>query len=719
MESLLGHPGSGRDGLEPIGSDPVDTGGPRWQSEATAHNWTNSRKKSGGDFGSTGKASQPLSQGVEEAVNRARDLFQMEAKRVEGIMELLVDQQKRQLDQQQLWVQQLLTGQLARLSHTLEGEVRERRVVEMDERETGDGRGKGSVLAPLGISPFGNRGPRETFVATMTDDSVDTRQRVTHLATDQSFVTGMGTMPLPIIPLSAASVESDVQERLKDKREVVQGLYKELQKEGHDTGVRLSAALEFAGILGSQYSLRAIGQKRCFDVEWATKLVESDWFNTLATLVNSLTVIFIAVITDEAMKKAKATYTQTPFDDSNDVYYRFIDYAFFTFFFVELVLRILGEEVLFVIGPNRSWNVLDAVALVTQLIEIWPWNTVDSSNLFYEVRWFRVIRICRLVRRVRTLRRMTLIILGSATSLLWACCLLAAIIWIFCVLLLQILARYTEETQPDDPLIEEIMVWFSDFPTTILSLAMAVTGGVDWGDMSAVLLRVDNFSFSLFLIYVTLMVLGVLNIITGIFVQGADELIKSDRDLASSAQIQKTSAQMHTLTKLFKELDTNRTKMITLDEFKEYGKDEDVRALFGAIGLDLKRPEEIFRLIDADEDGALDIAEFVLGCISLQGDASAASVETLKYDMRDFMKQWRRQTRTHKNYLKHIQQCMDFLTGNNIMQQMTTGRLDSHFYDGPLSPKGRGSITQLASMPLSTSIRQIQPAELEPGGRRG
>merc|ERR1712203_646993 len=71
---------------------------------------------------------------------------------------------------------------------------------------------------------------------------------------------------------------------------------------------------------------------------------------------------------------------------------------------------------------------------------------------------------------------------------------------------------------------------------------------------------------------------------------------------------------------------------ITEEEFRKILKVEKVQAYFGALGVEVNHAQGLFRLLDADGTGAVNIEEFVIGCLRLRGEATAVDCATLMYE---------------------------------------------------------------------------------------
>ena len=78
------------------------------------------------------------------------------------------------------------------------------------------------------------------------------------------------------------------------------------------------------------------------------------------------------------------------------------------------------------------------------------------------------------------LRFLVLACINSCSALFWALVVLSLLTYIFSVVLVNSLVSHVEEASEDSVIVEEIRTYFSDLPTSMLTLFMSITGGVNW-----------------------------------------------------------------------------------------------------------------------------------------------------------------------------------------------------------------------------------------------
>merc|ERR1719195_2325376 len=85
---------------------------------------------------------------------------------------------------------------------------------------------------------------------------------------------------------------------------------------------------------------------------------------------------------------------------------------------------------------------------------------------------------------------------------------------------------------------------------------------------------------------------------------------------------------------LFIEMDRDSSGTVSLDEIQSYLQDPRVQSYFQALGLDPNDTERLFKLIDHDDSGDVDVDEFLEGCLRLKGQARSVDVISLMHDLK-------------------------------------------------------------------------------------
>ena len=248
------------------------------------------------------------------------------------------------------------------------------------------------------------------------------------------------------------------------------------------------------------------------------------------------------------------------------------------------------------------------------------------------VRLFRLVRTFRVVRTLpmfMTLRTMLNAIMNSVRSFLWAMVLVWFTMFMFAVAFAQGVTQHAQSSIVADSDMIVLRSYFPSLPATLLTLFMCVTGGVNWWEVINVLLNINAVFGLLFALYISLMVLALLNIVTGIFVNDALEFAQLDRDLMARFEMDRRKLDMEKLGKIFATVDVSNTGKISYDEFLVHMDSSEVKALFKVLGLDVSDVFSFFEALDVGGRGEVNLEEFVMGCLNLRGSAKTLDMATL------------------------------------------------------------------------------------------
>merc|ERR1719330_207991 len=123
------------------------------------------------------------------------------------------------------------------------------------------------------------------------------------------------------------------------------------------------------------------------------------------------------------------------------------------------------------------------------------------------------------------------------------------------------------------------------------------------------------------LIYISLVLFGVSNVVTSVFVESAIMSAQHYRDLiVQEKQHAKEVAVMH-MKEVFRQIDIDGSGEISSDEMEYFLTEPNLKSYVDALGISAENTRMLFRLMDLDESGKIDMNEFCDGCLRLQGEA--------------------------------------------------------------------------------------------------
>jgi len=305
--------------------------------------------------------------------------------------------------------------------------------------------------------------------------------------------------------------------------------------------------------------------------------------------------------------------------------------VFSVLFTIELLLKLYAFRLAFFKTKGWEWNAFDLVVVVIQDAELILDLSLQGNDGKLEelsftrlLRLGRVVRLLRMVRLIPELKSIVSLVAASMSAFLWTMVLLMLLLYGVAVHLTEVVADFVGSTSIEVPELqsERLEGAWGSLPQSIVSLYEAILGGIDWKDLMDDL---EDISWSvplIFMMYIAFGVLVMLNLVTGVFVEGAQRLVSDDRD----AELVK---QAH---KVFASVDESDHNVIDWAVFKRHLDDTSMHAYFALLGMHKSDAKDLFRLLDLDGSGSLSIKEFVHGCLSLRGTAKSLDLARIAYN---------------------------------------------------------------------------------------
>jgi len=212
--------------------------------------------------------------------------------------------------------------------------------------------------------------------------------------------------------------------------------------------------------------------------------------------------------------------------------------------------------------------------------------------------------------------------------LVWALLLLTLIIYVFAVVIVQLLDEDLAKLKAN--------VKFTSFLGLMQALFMSISGGVDWSDVSEPMEELNPVLAPLFCLYVSFCVFCVLNIVTGVFVDQAHRSTQEDDENLLMEEIESRRKWMKDIKAVFEESDKDGDGKMSYEEFKESHKDLRVQTAMKHLGVDLTKVDasKVWELLDFENTGEVDVDSFVAGLQHMHGDAKAIDVARLMHELK-------------------------------------------------------------------------------------
>merc|ERR1719482_528800 len=126
--------------------------------------------------------------------------------------------------------------------------------------------------------------------------------------------------------------------------------------------------------------------------------------------------------------------------------------------------------------------------------------------------------------------------------------------------------------------------------------------------------------------------MAVLNVMTGIFVEGATKAALNDRNTVIQDELSRRKSYVNDVKTIFMEADVDHSGKVSWEEFENHLQDERVRAFFSSLEIDIAEACGLFRLLDVDGNGDITAEEFISGCLRLKGSSKNVDMATLLYE---------------------------------------------------------------------------------------
>eukprot|EP00927_Polykrikos_kofoidii_P081892 TRINITY_DN7986_c0_g2_i1.p1 TRINITY_DN7986_c0_g2~~TRINITY_DN7986_c0_g2_i1.p1 ORF type:complete len:859 (-),score=140.23 TRINITY_DN7986_c0_g2_i1:66-2642(-) len=329
---------------------------------------------------------------------------------------------------------------------------------------------------------------------------------------------------------------------------------------------------------------------------------------------------------------------------------------FFSFvFIIELACRLFGygfKEFFSVYNRDWAWNILDCGIIGLSVAEVlleWVFFFTDAKlrsvsivRLIRFLRIMKIVRIIRIMRFFRSLRILITSIFSTLKSLVWAMVLLCIIMYLFAIifasavnthLTVEFMSSSNKVPEYDSPPTEDQLLYhyLGSVPRAGFSLFKSITGGTDWEVIVLPLASISWIYVGLFIFYVVFGLFAVLNVVTGVFCQGAIESAEHDQDEVIEMQLNVMDQYTSQLKMLFLDIDDECSGSITLGAFERYIQDARVKAYFRSLDLHVHEAWSLFKLIDKDKTNVIEIDDFVDGCLRMRGAAKSLEVNEMMY----------------------------------------------------------------------------------------
>jgi len=211
----------------------------------------------------------------------------------------------------------------------------------------------------------------------------------------------------------------------------------------------------------------------------------------------------------------------------------------------------------------------------------------------------------------------------SVRTLSWTLVLLLLTTYILGIYLTQLVTDHRAHVY--GPIDDDLLRYYGSLDKAMITLYQATSNGLDWSHaMEPLVSHCSPWIKVVYIFYVAFTLFALMNVVTGVFCTSA---IQSGAD-------EQTEVLEQQMQDFFKAADEDCNGQVTEVEFASHLQNEQMLAYLKAIDV---QPEEAWRLyevLDKNEEGALDSATLVRGCMQLRGPAKAIELAAFVHEHR-------------------------------------------------------------------------------------
>lgn len=220
---------------------------------------------------------------------------------------------------------------------------------------------------------------------------------------------------------------------------------------------------------------------------------------------------------------------------------------------------------------------------------------------------------------------------GSIWSFFWTFVLISGMIYTIAVLLTQLVADQQRDAWQknhhwQDEMSVAMNTYFGSLGTSALSLYQSVSGGLDWGEpLVPLMTKVSPSLAVIYALYVGFVTMVMLNLVTGVFVEGAQRLVRMDQE----SQLRR---EVH---KLFKQWDGDEDAMITWQDVAAKVSAQGMQDFLKEVDIDARHAKQFYDLINAEQKDALSTDAFVRGGLKMRAPAKMFDLLAFRMELDD------------------------------------------------------------------------------------
>jgi len=188
-------------------------------------------------------------------------------------------------------------------------------------------------------------------------------------------------------------------------------------------------------------------------------------------------------------------------------------------------------------------------------------------------------------------------------------------------------------------------MYWSSVSQAMMTLFFSVTGGADWEPLATPIRKADPFFYSLFFFFIAFAALGVLNVLTGIFIDTAMKVVEKDE--ANVMDELMNRKELKAFRKYVADTLKGQNPGYITDAVLDAEDNTNVRKFMKVLEIELEDCRRVFKMMDTEKRGMVDLEEFIRGCFHAKGSVSGMDMIFLMSES--------------KTLNKHLSACIEYL----------------------------------------------------------
>jgi len=332
---------------------------------------------------------------------------------------------------------------------------------------------------------------------------------------------------------------------------------------------------------------------------------------------------------------------ERPGEASLPASFQIVEAFFVLFFAAELTLKLWVHRLDFFCNVECAWNIFDMFVVAQSIFDLVADRLVDDTGLsgnltflrsFRALRFARSLRVLRVFEFAAPLRRMVMSITGSIVGLFWSLVMLFFVLAMCGLMMVEVMANALPHADITEEQRVEVQEAFGSVGKATLSFYMATSGGNDWS-LYFDLARIVSVEGAVIVMFVVAyMQVAMLNILTGMFVEGALKLAEPDHAEQALLQRRADFIQAKELERFFASIGLAKAGKISRGELHKIANDPKLSAEFAVMGFEVRDADLFYEVLRKScKVEEVDTRFMVDACMRMKGAASSIELQIVAY----------------------------------------------------------------------------------------